>query len=52
MYTYKVYSGAYSGHKTWGVYFPNGALVSVCVYKKGAIALCELLNNYKMEIEK
>lgn len=49
MYTWKVYGGC-PRHRTWGVYFPNGKLVSVCVYRRGAIALCNLLNNYAREI--
>lgn len=44
MYTWTHYSGN-SGHKTWGVYTPDGALLTVCVYRKGAVALCEHLNN-------
>lgn len=50
MYTWNQHGGC-GNHKTWGVYFANGELVAVCVYKKGAIALCNLLNNYKKVIE-
>lgn len=41
MYTYKEY---HSGHKHWAVYTPNGELLCVCMYKKGAKKLVELLN--------
>jgi hypothetical protein len=43
MYTWKHYSGS-AGHKTWGVYTPSDELLTVCQYRKGAIALCEYLN--------
>lgn len=44
MYTWKHYGGC-ENHKTWGVYSPHGELLAVCVYRKGAIAMCEHLNN-------
>lgn len=50
MYKWAVYGG-YPGHRTWGVYYANGELVTVCVYRKGAIALCNLLNNYRKAVE-
>lgn len=43
MYTWKHYSGS-AGHKSWGVYTPSGELLTVCLYRKGAIALCDYLN--------
>jgi hypothetical protein len=43
MYTWKHYSGS-ANHKTWGVYTPSDELLTVCLYRKGAIALCEYLN--------
>lgn len=50
MYTWKHYSGC-DNHKTWGVYTPDGELLAVCVYRKGAIAMCEHLNNLIQIIE-
>jgi len=48
MYTWKKYhEGKHGG---WAVYFPNGALVSVCMYRRGAVALCNLLNGYRATI--
>ena len=34
----------YSGRKRWAVYAPHGALVCVCLYKKGARNLLKYLN--------
>lgn len=34
----------YSGGKRWAVYEPNGELICVCLYKKGAATLVNLLN--------
>lgn len=46
-YFVECYSGR-SGHKTWGVYrnHPNVgvSLVCVCVYRKGAVEVCDELN--------
>lgn len=50
MYTWKHYGG-YDKHKTWGVYSPHGELLAVCVYRKGAIAMCKYLNNLVQEIK-
>ena len=41
MFTIKEY---YSGRKRWAVYAPDGALVCVCLYKKGAKNLLTYLN--------
>ncbi len=41
MFTMQEY---YSGRKRWAVYAPNGALVCVCLYKKGAQNLLKYLN--------
>lgn len=43
MYTWKIYGG-YAGHRTWGVYKPDGELLVVCCYRRGAVELCEHLN--------
>lgn len=48
MYTWKKH--AEYKNAGWEVNFPNGELVAICVYRKGAIALCSLLNNYKKEV--
>lgn len=42
MYTFKQYTEG--KHATWAVYQPNGALLCVCQYKKGARAVCEHIN--------
>ena len=42
MYTYKKY-----GIRNWAVYGPNGELVAVVVYKKGAATVADLLNKLK-----
>ena len=50
MYTMKEY---YSGRKRWAVYAPNGELLCVCLYKKGAANLVAHLNkvtNCKKEV--
>ena len=48
MYTMEEY---YSGRKRWAVYAPDGTLLCVCLYKKGAASLVahlnELINNRK-----
>lgn len=41
MYTMQEY---YSGRKRWAVYAPNGTLLCVCLYKKGAVCLTAHLN--------
>lgn len=41
MYTMKEY---YSGRKRWAVYAPNGEMLCVCLYKKGATCLVAYLN--------
>lgn len=41
MYYMKEY---YSGRKRWAVYTPQGEMVCVCLYKKGAKCLLEHLN--------
>lgn len=33
-----------SPKKTWGIYKPNGELLCICVYKKGAEAMVSHLN--------
>lgn len=40
-YTMREY---YSGRKRWAVYTPDGELLCVCLYRKGATALVEHLN--------
>lgn len=34
----------YSGRMRWAIYKPDGELLCVCLYKKGATALLEHLN--------
>ena len=46
MYTYKEY---YSGRKHWAVYAPDGELLCVCMYKKGAAKLVALLNKFILQ---
>jgi hypothetical protein len=41
MYTMKEY---YSGRKRWAVFAPNGEMLCVCLYKKGATCLVAHLN--------
>ena len=41
MYTMKEY---YSGRKRWAVFTPNGEMLCVCLYKKGATCLVAHLN--------
>ena len=41
MYTMEEY---YSGGKHWAVYAPNGNMLCVCMYKKGALCLVAHLN--------
>lgn len=41
MYTMEEY---HSGGKHWAVYKPDGEMLCVCLYKKGAICLVNHLN--------
>ena len=43
MYRWTEWGGC-QRHKTWAVLDPDGNLVCVCVYKKGAIAAAEQFN--------
>lgn len=47
-YTFKEY---YSGRKHWAVYSPDGQMLCVCLYKKGAACLPAHLNKLTKEID-